>query len=864
MRLHRSRLRKMVAIILAAASCLTLAQPVLSVVTREFLAAPRETITIMAQLENTSDKAMPASVGVVTAAGWRLLLPLPQVSLAAGETRLLPLPILVPPDAPAGEHELLITAATPETNISQTVTITVTHVQKVEAQVDHAPTDSLPEPYEVTFQLTNRGNQQESIRLAVQSNQRLTVTPEPPNLDLEPGESALVKVAVPALTGLERPTRHVLSLTATPMDGEPVRVTSSTNVIAIAQPARLAYHTFPIRLGLTVGNGKTDAFGVRRIEARGRGQLREGSNTNVSFHVRHSPLSNERRYELTLNNPTWTIHLAKQKNSLGQLLPAAEGTGASLHLRTDYLNASLHGLSTRNGPQAGFSITPPPLRGATFTARGTFSTKHAIMSLHGLFPAQLPNHRHFTLELEPAIDLLSGAPAMHIQGTSTGPDYRLSANFTHTSDGHNNMTGSRADFSVNARVLLLPSLSVEARYEGSTNTERVTGKADLNVQATTGPLRWGVRYKHHMDSLESAPKNEHNAAFSVRVIPAPRSSLATLITWTSHLAPDDQPARDLLRLELGGVTPLGTGTISGTIKAEYDLTDEQITTALLGAAWHGPLTTQTSLDLALDHDLTGNRTTHFKTGVTHDFRNGARANGKLDARTSIHTPLSVTAELGFEIPIELRLARKAGVTEVHGTLLDSNGTGLSRHVISLAGFTALTNEDGTYHFPAIPAGEHTLFINGLAPALTTEPALPLRVNVPQAEPLTITAFESATVQGTIHLQQADQGSTSRGIVEANTGAKATTTHNAGIRLRFTNETSQRNAVTNSQGHFEMTGLTPGTWHVMVDAASIPDGYEARGNTLPINLSPGETTQLDLEITPVKREIRFTGGGDLGD
>lgn len=854
-------LRTVIVTILVAAASHAIAQaPLLSVPAGEHHAAPRETITVMARLENPGSEAVNAQVEAAVPAGWRLLLPLPQVSLAAGATQLLPVPLLLPEHAEAGQHELELTVTASTGSTSQRVTVTVARVQEIDAIVDSAPSDSLPNAYEVTFRLTNRGNQPESLELAVQSNRGLNVTMEQASLTLEPGASAPVRVSVPELPNLERPVQHVLTLIATPEDGDPVRVTSATNVIAMSQPAHLAYHTFPIRLGLTLENG-ADGFSVRRLEARGQGSLTEHGDTDISFHVRYSPRKSEQKYELSVSTPTWTVQLGKQKQDLGPHLQAADGSGISLQLQTGTLNASIFGLITGDGPQAGFSLTPPSLWGATFTARGAFGTERAILALNGLFPTGLGTNGQFALELEPSLDLLSLAGAVHAEATVTGSNHRLSGSFTHAAGGYDGISAPRTDFGVNARLRFTPNFRLDAGYNGLVHGQRVAHRSTLNLQATTGALRWGIRYRHQTDTREAAPKNEHSVTFSARINPTPGSSLSGALTWTSRIATGNRAARDLLRLDLTGSTPLGGGTLSATSRTEYDLTSKRFTTALLGATWNGALTDSTTLQLELDHNLTGNRATRFRTGVTHDFANGTRATTSLAARTALNSPVNVTAALSFDIPVDLRLTRRAGVTAVTGTLHDQDGTGLSGRIIHLAGFTAVTGEHGTFHFPAVPAGDQVLFISGLEPNQVTQPALPLRVAVPRDEPLVITVTESATIRGTVQVQEVDRNATGQGVVEANNG---TALHASGLRILLTGEHNQREILTDSQGNFEAAGLTPGTWQVTLNPASIPNGYEASKGEQTVTVRPGETAQLELRVVPVRRDIRFTGGGDLED
>lgn len=381
------------------------------------------------------------------------------------------------------------------------------------------------------------------------------------------------------------------------------------------------------------------------------------------------------------------------------------------------------------------------------------------------------------------------------------------------------------------------------------------------LRGEASPIRWSVQYRYQQETWGDETKSERGITLAAGTTLATGTYLSGSLAWASHRGAEP---RDVLRLRTGMATPLAWGTLAATATTEHDLTLGRVATALVGAGWSGPLTDATALDLEVEHDLTGARTTRLAAGLTHDLPNGAQASVDVDARSGPGAPTRVTAELGVSVPLELRLGRRAGVTEVRGALLDADGSGLPGLLISLAGFTTLTAADGSFHFPGIPAGEYVLFVGGLPAGTVTGPALPLRVSVPVAAPLVINAQRGATVRGTVHVRQPAIGASEAGVVEGATVAAVGTVHAAGLRVVFTGEAGRREAITDLRGEFELNDLMPGHWRVEVDPASLPDGYQLTQPIIELRLRPGQVAEVAFEATPVRRVIRFTGGGALGD
>lgn len=821
-------------------------------------AAPGEAITLIARLANDTSETIEARLAAELPAGWRLLLTPAPVTLAPGGELTVALPVHVPAGVGAGDHAVTITATgAGETRVAR-VPVTVAAVRLLSARVASAPASVLPERFEVVFQLTNRGNVPERLALSATSNHGLSVELQPAALTLSPGESASVRAAVPPLAGLERPARHALTLTITPEGGEPLRATATTEVIATSQPERLAYVTFPVEVSLAIrADARAGHAGVSvgRFEARGSGPVTEAGDTRVAFVARYAPTPSERQFEVSVSTPDWRARVGEQKQRLGPLQPQAAGFGVSLHARS----ASLYGLLGAHGPEAGFSVSLPPVLGATFSARGAFGPDLALVSAHGDFPAPLPDGGKLTLELEAALDLISGVPAAHARFTAAGPGYALAGALDHRQPGHQGESEARTSYSLAGRAQVAPRVSATAQHRATARGAARGGESSAGLQGSAaGGARWGVRYQFADGLLGHAGAPERSVSLSGSLAPASGSAFSASLAWTTRWPAANAP-RELARLEAAASAPLLGGRAHAGVKADYDLSAGTFSRALLTAAWRGALAPATAGHLLLEHDLAGARSTRLALGAAHDLADGASASATLDARTSALSPWSVRAELGVRVPFEVRVAPRDGVSAVSGRLLDDSGAGVAGVVVHLAGFTAVTRADGTFTFPAIPAGAHTLLAQGLEPSLVAVPALPLRVTAPQAAPLTITVAAGASVRGQVRVAPAEgAGASALGRVEAAAPASL-----AGVRVLLVSDSEEREALTSTSGAFEFGRLPPGDWRVALDPASVPAGYAAAQAGLRVVTLPGGTVYVALELQVVRREIRFTGGGELG-
>lgn len=304
-----------------------------------------------------------------------------------------------------------------------------------------------------------------------------------------------------------------------------------------------------------------------------------------------------------------------------------------------------------------------------------------------------------------------------------------------------------------------------------------------------------------------------------------------------------------------------TGDFLFGLGVGYDITAQQLSYTAVNTGWRGNLSAATAGELQLNLNLSGAASAQLRTGLTHDLEYGARVQTQVALHVDSSGGADLDASLDLVVPLDVRLSRKKGVSAIGGHIRDSSGKGIPGLVVSLAGFTVLTQTDGSFFFPAIPEGEHVLFVPGLAPSQVAVPRLPLSISAPSRQHLELRILEAATVQGKVHILPPEVGTTAQGATEDVTGMRVVSPE--GLRMRLVGGEEQRTALATSTGGFEFSRLPPGDWIASVDEHSVPAGYSAEPTFIEVRTEAGARTEIEFAVRPVRRKIRFMDGGTLG-
>jgi len=194
-------------------------------------------------------------------------------------------------------------------------------------------------------------------------------------------------------------------------------------------------------------------------------------------------------------------------------------------------------------------------------------------------------------------------------------------------------------------------------------------------------------------------------------------------------------------------------------------------------------------------------------------------------------------------------------------------------VVQLGGLSVLTQEDGSFTFPAVPEGNHLLLLSAAAarPEMLAVPALPYRIEVRAGE--TVVAefgiVRPAAVQGQVRFVQAEQRSENGASAapgediifgQGRPEEEAKLVQDLVVELR--NNGKVLHTRTDAEGRFQFQTLPPGKWRLTVVRGSLPDLHRLEPQTRSLTIAPGETARVEVKLVPVARSIQFMEGGTL--
>lgn len=825
-----------------------------------------EVLSLVARVENRSSEIVDAKVMVSMPGGWSLLLTTNRIHLRPGDSSGVILPIIVPQYPSAGEYEIGVGFIIGTTVISDAFKVRIPSVRDLQLELESAPASTLPGNYETTFLLANRGNRVESVLLSAKSNRSLILRPDPGQVELAPGESIPVRVVVPAIIGLSKPSRHIVTLQASSADGGvTVSALARTEIIAIAQPERLAFHTYPIELRLDFsvqGAGdETSTFSANRIEAAGRGTLSEDGDTVLGFKVSYRSNAAVPHLFMDLSNPEYRMVLGEQRQELGTLLRDAKGFGLTLRSSNGLFPVSVYGLSTTSGPRAGFTVGALGSGESEYIFRGSFGTGMATASAKGKFTEQVSEEGRVILEVEPALDFLTGARAFQssIELIETG--YEFSASIVHQGAEFVGNRDSKTEFSVSGAFDLLSDLELNGKFEVDSRGAYRARRSSIGIEGSGGEFRWSLRYR--FDSRRWSNSGSDNGTFAAGATFQPNDGwgLGTHFSWSRLRSLPSNFNWETLYIQAVGFRPMFNGSFLFGLGVGYEVTAQQVSYTAINTGWQGNLSAATSGEVQLNLNVTGASSARLRSSLTHELANGTEIEAQVDLQGNSHGRTDFAASLNLVVPLDIRLSRKEGVSSIVGRIRDAQGKGISGLVVRLAGFSVLTEADGSFSFPAIPAGEHVLFVPGLAPSQVAVPNLPLVITAPSSGTTELRVFTAATVRGEVEILAPAAGTTAEGATEEIFGGRNVSA--GGMRIKMVNGTGQRTTLTTSEGRFEFSRLPPGNWSLSIDENSVPPGYQVEPATIDIRTRNGQVTELSFTVRPVQRKIRFMNGGDLG-
>lgn len=642
----------------------------------------RQTATLAIRLVNTGASTRELQPQLALPAGWVTLVPPRSLTLAPGEATVEVVVVRVPRSAGAGIHPVSVTVD----GVSTDAAVRVAHRDAVSLRALSA--DVTNGEALATFQLRNDGNAPTSVNLTAVGQGRPRVTPA--TLTLAPGQTGNVQVtgSVPSEVA-----KYSVTLRArTP--GATAQASVSADVLTPAPAAGSAWHTLPAEVQVETGHAGT------RIRLSTQGAVAPG--VNVRLRAEPGVLEAEVR--------TPGVLLA-----LGQATPGFSSFG----VRPPAL--ALHG-------EFGDSTV------SSSTLRGYVGLRR---DLQGQAVAGLQLARRYGWgEARVGVDLSSGGATATIAARAATPRVTAQGELGVRSDGI--ALALNADATLDDNPMKLSRAGGSVRYRAPDFDGTSSGRVDLEVRTVAqlhefsvgGSLRGGV------ELAAGHALAARDAEFGIRAQTA-RLKLQAGLKWSEHF---DRQA-NTVTASFGASHAVGQGRLEQEVTSEraaqastpvtnklryavlldYPFGDERNTFRLRPSAevtfdllsgrsrvgagidgrWSGEKGTRVSASVS-QPDFS-QRALHLSAGIEHPLANGSVLIASLSQ--SFGAVSSTAVRVAARLPLALPLYVRPDMGSLEGRVLNHQGEGVAGVTVQVMSYLAVTDAQGTYHFPALPQGE---------------------------------------------------------------------------------------------------------------------------------------------------------------
>ncbi len=172
-------------------------------------------------------------------------------------------------------------------------------------------------------------------------------------------------------------------------------------------------------------------------------------------------------------------------------------------------------------------------------------------------------------------------------------------------------------------------------------------------------------------------------------------------------------------------------------------------------------------------------------------------------------------------------------------------------IIYMNGRSSITDENGDFSFKNIIPGSYTVFIDRTTTSMTDISSIPTPIDVEirgnEETKLNFGLTSAVKLSGKIALKKT--ASISKLLDEGEVSV-------AHIVIELRNETESMRIITKPDGSFVFPLLRPGKWFFKIYTNSIDKQYVLDNDHFDLDLSPGETKILEINMSKKKRKIIF--------
>jgi len=807
-----------------------------------------------------------AEMEVLLPRGWPVLSADANTSLARGATAVRLVATVVPRGAAEGTYVVRYRLRAGDAAALDSVIVAVQPRRAVDVTVEEAPRFGVRgAELRVGFRVMNRGNGRASLRIAASG--AAGARPDARALELAPGESRIVRVAVPTAAASVAPTQRV-TLAAS---GDGVQATATARVEMVSRSARAAQPTYslPARVSLRAASAGETRGGVP-AEVYASGPLTPGgARVDLVYRGRGAAvpeLGEQEQLSLAVRTRRGEVRLGDQFWSLSPLTtPGRAGYGAGGRVSAGA--AWAEGFSARNR----FVPGAPRTTAATVGVGGQAASLAANYASSGEGDALTLRGR-----AQPARGVLADAE----YGASGGGR----AAYAHLRAGVDGAwVDARAidadrDFAGEQRGRSLLQATGGARpaawlaVRGMYDRERRADTLGLALPGTerrSTTASAGVTIANRV-TLERRARSR--AGESIAGAWARRSDTwyanATLRAhrWLFAGGGEAGTVRDE---RTGGESPYRRGwvRVGGTVAGQSLSAGVERTTgasvetgaemnrvaANLSATLHPAPDTRVQLlaqvgatdwldrqdgliDGSVEQKLPGGHTLKLRLRAFPWAEPGRR-------RPRIY--------LDYAVPLRVPTARDRASGSVGGRVMDQEtGRPVADVLVRVGDRAVVTDASGRWAVAGLAPGPYDVEIDpvsaGVGRVVVRPDALKVRVAGGESRAVEVGVSRAAQVRG--RLVVTDPEDAEDGI--------------GGVVVELRNGADRRRRMTDAHGAFLVSDLAPGEWTLTVAGDGLPAYHALEREATVLTLAAGAEAEVTLRAVPRQRALKIVAGGDL--
>ncbi len=202
----------------------------------------------------------------------------------------------------------------------------------------------------------------------------------------------------------------------------------------------------------------------------------------------------------------------------------------------------------------------------------------------------------------------------------------------------------------------------------------------------------------------------------------------------------------------------------------------------------------------------------------------------------------------FEVPIR----KKKNIGKLTGNIINKGVKTIAGIILSIGSSQAVTDKNGIYSFPMLPAGSYYLMIDYSKAGIFAVPETPgpykieILPGIENRFDIGLTQCAKITGEVSIVKEVSDDDKSYAGIRE----------HLGKLLVEAKNGSEVYRNFTKEDGQFAFESLRPGQWSVKVYPAGIPKEYELVTDQFNVNLTSGQSEHIEVKVKEVRRKIKF--------